>query len=78
MKEIVNCDMIRGYITENGLTVKEFCKQCGVGASTFYRIMNGGEFNLDSIYKITKRMNVPMHMIFKRASESPTKTDREE
>lgn len=60
----MNVEMILEYIKSNNLTNKEFCKQCRISTSTFYRIMNNKNFNLVSLFKIAKKMNVRVCQLF--------------
>ncbi|MBD5100703.1 MAG: helix-turn-helix transcriptional regulator [Clostridiales bacterium] len=60
-----NSQLIIAYIENNNLTKKEFCQQCKISISTFYKIINGKNINLISLFKIAKIMNVPVHMFFK-------------
>ncbi|MCI8412988.1 MAG: helix-turn-helix transcriptional regulator [Clostridia bacterium] len=64
MNDKVNFRIITDYITANHLTKKEFCKQCNVSISTFYRIAHGKNFDLHSLFKMAKRMNIAFHLLF--------------
>ncbi len=64
MKDKLNVQIIEEYIKTNNLTKKDFCKQCNISVSTFYRIMHGKDFNLLSLFRIAKNMNVPIHKFF--------------
>ncbi len=66
MNEQLDVEKITEYIKENGLTKKEFCKQCNISPSALYRITHGKNFNLISLFRIAKRMNVPIHQFFKK------------
>lgn len=43
----INVEIINEYIKANNLSKTEFCKQCKISASTFYRLMQGK----DNLYK---------------------------
>lgn len=62
---IFNSRTIFEYIENNNLTHKEFCNHCGISISTFYRILNGKNCNLISLFKISRKVNVPLHKLFK-------------
>ncbi len=64
MKDKLNVEIIEEYIKTNNLTIKDFCKQCNISISTFYRIMHGKDFNLLSLFRIAKKINVPIHEFF--------------
>ena len=64
MYQLVNVALITEYIKTNHLTKKEFCKQCEISTSTFYKIMEGKNFNLISLFRIAKRMNVDLCRFF--------------
>ena len=65
INEKLNTQIIIEYIENNNLTKKEFCQQCKISISTFYKIINGKNFNLISLFKIAKIIEVPIHMFFK-------------
>ncbi len=65
MKEIVNTKLISDYIKNNNLTKKEFCKQCNISKSTFYKIMAGKNYYLIALFKIAKKMGVKIHYLIK-------------
>lgn len=54
MINLLNTKMITDYITTNHLTKREFCKQCKISITTFYRIMKGKNFNLIALFRIAK------------------------
>lgn len=64
--QIYNIGIIEEYKLKNGLTVNEFCELCKISESVYYRIMRGGDVKLNSLFKITKKMGIPIHLIFKR------------
>ncbi len=68
MKEKLNVQMITDYMKNNGLTKKEFCKQCQISTSTLYRIMHGENFNFKiiSLFKIAKKINLKLCQFFIR------------
>lgn len=53
----INVNLIREYLRMNKLTIKEFCEQCKISRSTFYRITKGEDFNLLFLLKIAKKIN---------------------
>ncbi len=65
MNNKVNAEIITEYINSNGLTNKEFCRQCNISLSTFYRIVRGGDFNLKSLFRVAKKINLPLYKLFK-------------
>lgn len=60
----INYKIIEEYITANQLTITEFCKQCEISTSTYYRIMRGKDFTLISLFRIAKRMNRKIYTFF--------------
>lgn len=64
MNKKMNVNLITEYIAANQLTVKEFCKQCQISTSTYYRIMSGKDCNLLSLFHIAKAMNIPLQQFF--------------
>lgn len=65
MKGKLNVDIIKEYIKSNDLTVKEFCSRCKISVSAYYRMMNGGNFYLSTLYAISKITEMPLRMFFK-------------
>lgn len=64
MDDGINFSIITGYMNNNGLSKKEFCKRCKIGVSTFYKIMRGENLNLAVLFRIAKTMNVQVHRLF--------------
>ncbi len=64
MNKELNVGIIEDYILTNRLTIKEFCRQCNISISTFYRIMHGKDFYLISLFKIAKSMNIRLCRFF--------------
>ena len=64
MEDKLNIKIIEDYIRTNNLTIKDFCKQCNISVSTFYRIIQGKDFNLLSLFRIAKTINLPIHKFF--------------
>lgn len=64
MQWIFKKEIIEEYISANKLTKKEFCKQCGISISTFYRIMNGKDYYVISLYRIAKKLNMRLNDFF--------------
>ena len=60
----LNTKLIFDYIKNNNLTKKDFCSQCKISASTFYRIINGKDFRLVALFKIAKIMNLNLYQFF--------------
>ena len=65
MDNKVNVKIIVEYLKENNLTRKEFCRQCRISTSTFYKIINGNDFGLQSLFRIAKRMDIRICELFK-------------
>ncbi len=61
----INAGLIKEYIKANKLTVKEFCKQCKISVNTYYKIINGKNCDLVMLYRITKKLGIFIHDIFK-------------
>lgn len=55
MEKRINVKLILDYIKENNLTRKEFCEQCDINLSTFYRIINNKNNKLIPMIKIAKK-----------------------
>lgn len=55
---IINTKLILNYIKLNNLTKREFCKQCDINESTFYRIMKQKNTYIMPLVKIAKKINV--------------------
>lgn len=66
MPKIIRTSLIFFYIDTHHITRKEFCEQCGISLSTFYRIVNGRNFKIPALYKISKVLDVPFYMMFEK------------
>ena len=64
MNERVNFDILTKYISDNHLTVKEFCKHCKISMSTYYKIKQGKDFRLIALFKIARVMKMQMYQLF--------------
>ena len=64
MKGKLNINLIFEFLNKNRLTKTEFCRQCKISPSTFYRIIKGKDFRLDALFKIAKIMNLKLHQFF--------------
>ncbi len=64
MHKPLNTDIIKKYLDDNGLSIKEFCRQCKISTSSFYRIMQDKNFRIISLFKIAKKLNIPIHKFF--------------
>lgn len=62
---ILNLKLILDFIQSNNLTKKDFCKQCNIDFSTFYKIINGKNYKLLSLFKIANKIQVPVCHLFK-------------
>lgn len=58
-KELINTQIISEYIESNHLTVKEFCNNCKIGVTTYYKIMNGKNFGFAALLRIARYMKLP-------------------
>ena len=68
----MNVKLILDFIKSNKLTIREFCKSCHIGTTTFYKIINGKDFEITALFKIAKRMNMPVHLFFAEDAKSET------
>lgn len=59
----INIELILNYIKSNNLTNREFCKQCDINESTFYRIMKQNNTDVMPLVKMAKQMNVKVRQI---------------
>ena len=69
MPKLIRTSLIFFYIDTHHITRKEFCEQCGISLSTFYRIINGKDFKIPALYKISKVLDVPLYTLFEKAEK---------
>lgn len=43
----LNIERIKHFILSNNLTIKDFCKRCGICVFTYYKIINKKKFQYD-------------------------------
>lgn len=60
-KIIINTDLIKRYIRDNNLTIKEFCKKCDITYSSYLRIMKGVLKKFKPFYNIAIAINVSLN-----------------
>lgn len=67
MEKYINTKLISNYIAEHNLTIVQFCKQCGISTTTYYKVMaNECAFGLNTLFKIAKSMRVQICQLFNR------------
>ena len=56
---MVNINMLKGKIIENGLTVEKLANKLGINKSTLYRkfSQDGGSISIKEAYLIAKELN---------------------
>lgn len=64
MEGAVNTTIIDSYIKANNLSKTQFCKLCKISVSTLNRIMTNNNFNLISLFRIAKTMDVHICKLF--------------
>ena len=55
---MMNANLIRAKIVENGMTQAEVAKKIGMSAKTFSIKMNSGKFGLDEAEKMIKLLKI--------------------
>ena len=61
----LNIDLIKNYIKENKLTIKEFCKLCNISVSAYYRVVNNKNCRFSHIFNLLRLMKIRVHQLFK-------------
>lgn len=65
MKNKINVDMIKNYLTENKLSNTAFCKVCKISPSTLNKIIsNKDNFRIIALLKIARVIKVQVHQLF--------------
>ena len=55
---MINTNLIRAKIAENGMTQKQVAKEIGMSEKTFSIKMNSGKFGLDEADKMIRLLNI--------------------
>ena len=55
---MINANLIRGKIVENGMTQAEVATRIGMSPKTFSLKMNSGKFGLDEVEKMIRLLNI--------------------
>lgn len=55
---MINANLIRGKIVENGMTQAEVAEKIGMSAKTFSLKMSSGKFGLDEVDKMIRLLNI--------------------
>ena len=63
-KKIIKTEIIKNYIKENELNIKDFCKLCGICQTTYYKIINNENFILSSLFKIARVIKIHPYKLF--------------
>lgn len=58
VKLMINANLIRGKIVENGMTQAEVATRIGMSPKTFSLKMNSGKFGLDEVEKMIRLLNI--------------------
>ena len=66
---MINANLIRGKIVENGMTQAEVATRIGMSPKTFSLKMNSGKFVLDEVDKMIRLLNIeePLRYFFANA-----------
>jgi len=66
---MINANLIRGKIVENGMTQAEVAAMIGISAKTFSLKMSSGKFGLDEVDKMIKILKIeePLKYFFAKA-----------
>ena len=62
----VNIGYIFEYMSKNNLSKNQFCKLCGIGTTTFDRIVRGENFGIKSLLKIMKVIEIDIDYLFNK------------
>jgi len=60
----VNIELISDYIKTNSLTKQEFCERCKICKTSYYKIMQGKDCSIKSLFRVARGMNIPIHKLF--------------
>ncbi len=55
---MINANLIRGKIVENGMTQAEVATRIGMSPKTFSLKMSSGKFGLDEVEKMIQLLNI--------------------
>ena len=58
MNREVNVNLILEFRKTNKMSVKEFCEQSNIGATTYYRIIKEKQAKIETLYGIARTMNI--------------------
>lgn len=65
MKQIINVNIIAGFMFKNKMNEKEFCNFCDVPYPLVSRIIfNDYNFNLNHILQIAEKINIEVKQLF--------------
>lgn len=56
----MNVKKLKGWLSENDLTIKETAERCDLNYNTVQKLMNSGKCNLETAKKIIIGTNMPL------------------
>ena len=61
----INLNLIKDYISQNNLTIKEFCKLSNISTYRYHKIMSGDiNFDIRIILRFAEIMNIEIIKFF--------------
>ena len=65
MQKNINAAIIINYLKVNNLTQKEFCERCGIGVTTFRKILQGKtNYRFYAVLKLSKFFDCNLNDLF--------------
>ena len=60
-----NCEIIQDYIKRKGISVREFCRTCGISYCHYRKVLNqDGSISIDTLFKIARFLKIPFDSMF--------------
>lgn len=61
----LNIFIIRKYIKENRLTIKQFCAMCKISYKTLRKLLKGQQnVKISSLFKIARTLKIELYKLF--------------
>lgn len=63
-KRCYNYKVIKDYIKQQGITIKEFCERCNISYGQYRRILNDDNVYISALFRVSRFLKIPFCEMF--------------